>query len=169
MMNVHRLRPVFFRVGTWNRAHSGWIDIATTDIWALADDISEVWYRYVTPDVQTAMSLAGLRPNSAGMVLVPHARLALTLGERVIFAREVDMYPLDVIEAGERGVVGRRDRITGEVEVFLEQHHIKLADYSNTVSIVPQSSEDMLSAIEPHGGDQWTSQVFVNLDEYKVA
>lgn len=138
------------------------------NIWADAEALSEALESYMVRDLQTALSLTGLRANEQGYVLVPHARLALTMGERVCFGSEVDMFPIDVVEPGERAVVGRRDKITGAVELFLEQHHIRLAEYSNTVTVTPHQDQDTLRALEPYG-DMWTAPVFVDLKEYQVA
>lgn len=160
------LRPVFFRVDGCTIATGGWISVETQDIWAATADLYALALMVPQCGCNVAKKLLELQTyEDHGLVIVPHAQLALTLGERVEFCREVDMYPFDVIEKGERAVVGRRDKCTGMVELFLEQHHIKLADSYNCLSCTPHTDPDLLGSIRPYS-DQWTAKAFVDLSEY---
>jgi hypothetical protein len=96
---LSKLRPVFFRRGENDEVtYSGWVNVHTLDIWAHEDD---------------ARAFSNEAGNVHGMVLVRGASLALTVGERITFVLDVDLHPATTIEAGERGVVGRRDKTTG--------------------------------------------------------
>jgi hypothetical protein len=168
-VQINRLRPVFFRVGRSALICSGWIDVDTTNIWCALEDAKAHAQDTMTVDLQTSLALMSLVcNNNHGLVIVPQAALALTLGERVEFVGELDLFPADVVEVGERAVVGRRDRCTGAIELFLEHFHPKLDECSNCVQVTPHASQDILKLLRPYG-DQWTAKVFVNLDEYKVA
>lgn len=136
-MPLSNLRPVFFRLGANNKTHSGWLHMKTLEVWAHEDD---------------AVTFSNERGDERGLLKVPNASLALTMGERVVFTKPVDLFPSAVIEAGERGVVGRRDKVTGATEIFLENHHIGLADAANCLAIRPHCDFDgVLDAIEPWG------------------
>lgn len=161
----NRLRPVFFRVTECLIATSGWIDTANEDIWACSSDVYALAL-IANCGCGQSKRLLSLQPyEDTGMVLVPQATLALTIGERIEFTREVDLYPCDVIEKGERAVVGRRDKCTGLVELYLEQHHIKMADTNNCLACMPHTDADLIGSIRPYR-DSWTAKTFVNLSEY---
>lgn len=167
-MLLSHLRPVFFRAGLSGHTMSGWIDVTTFDLWADADEMKQAGAALMPRDAPTAMTLANLTGDDNGLALIPRARVALPIGERVVFKREVDMYPIAFIEAGERAVVGRRDRLTGEVELFLENYHKSLDDSSNTISLVPHQCGDVLDAIDTYM-DLFTAPVIFNPEDYRAA
>ena len=80
MLPSSNLKPVFYRVGEALEIHSGWTD-ETGDIWDTADD------------------------NQMAVRLVPGARPAFKLGQRVEFTEAVDVYPATHVLGGERAHV----------------------------------------------------------------
>jgi hypothetical protein len=148
-MELSKLRPVFFRTGECDETtYSGWINVQTLDIWAHEDD---------------ARAFSNESGNEHGMLLVRGARLALTVGERITFVRGVDVHPATNIEAGERGVVGRRDKSTGTTEIFLEQYHVGLDYASNCLAVRPHCDFDgVLQAIRPYA-----KHALIDLNDYR--
>ena len=119
------------------------------DIWALRDDLIALGLSLVLTDPEIASRLVGLPETPTGLSLVPGARPALLCGERVVFSREMEYPPLTTVRAGERAVVGRRDHETGVVELFMEDYHSGLDDYSNMLTLVPFNEGDLLASISP--------------------
>jgi hypothetical protein len=138
MMKVSQLRPVFFRTGE-GKIESGWIDIRSGDIWA-----------------------DGETDADHGKVLLPHAVPALLIGERVRFMTEVDIWPEGFVEPGDRGVVCRRDRTSGAVEVLLEGFQIG----DNLLALQPHFVEEqVLLGIELHS-DMFTAKVAFRIEDF---
>jgi hypothetical protein len=146
---LSKLRPVFFRRGENDEVtYSGWVNVHTLDIWAHEDD---------------ARAFSNETGNVHGMVLVRGASLALTVGERITFILDVDLHPATTIEAGERGVVGRRDKTTGATEIFLEQYHVGLDHASNCLAVRPHCDFDsVLKAIRPYA-----KNALIDLSDYR--
>lgn len=163
-MKRNLLRPVFFRAGAFLEICSGWIDTKTMDIWALSEDVRNLSVRCLSVDAKTASSLMCIRLNDdEGMVLVPGAKPALLSGERVRFRHEIDIYPEGFVEPGDRGVVVRRDRTTGTVEVCLEGFQIG----DNLLALTPHQVEhEVLSGILPHS-DIFTAAPSLQTEDFQ--
>lgn len=157
-MQLSDLRPVFFRV-LGPAIREGWIRttcLPNVEIWGEHDTLKDLGFP-LDP------------PNSLGLSRVPQARLALLIGERVRFARDVDLHPLTYVEQGERGVVGRRDRTTGAVEVWLETYHRGLDRWSNALLLQPHGcSPEHLEALETYA-DAFTAPADLHLTDYIAA
>lgn len=150
-MDTSVLRPVFFRFGHIPKAmFSGWVhyhgnNIASSlDVWALESDLRVIAQEVSGFDPSLARYLSILQGDETSLSLVPNARPCLMPGERVEFVKDVDLFPTTFIEKGERGVVVRRDRTTGDVELFLERSHKLLKDSSNTITLTPHISDDVV-------------------------
>jgi hypothetical protein len=141
-MNVNSLRPKFFRYAG-GRPYSGW-RTPEGNIWATAETLAEVVQELQGGNLKPlAIELALSAPNEHGLCLMKHAEPALQTGECLEFTRDVDLFPTDYIEAGERCVAVRKDRVSGVVELFMHHYHRRLDDLSNCI------------AIEPHTCDEW--------------
>lgn len=154
-MLTTNLRPFFFRLGSTDAIHSGWVHArldglrVQLDIWALRDDLIALGLSMVLTDPEAAARLVSLPEAPSGLCLVPGARPALLCGERVTFTKDCAYEPLTTVRAGERAVVGRRDLDTGVIELFMEEYHHGLEDYSNTLTIVPFNEGELLAALQP--------------------
>jgi hypothetical protein len=168
-MHLNELRPIFFRIEGSPTIHSGWAHLQQRpnnhwfDIYALASDLREYSQAVMATELELAFRLAALEPNDDGLVLVPNSQPALLIGERVKFVEERDLFPSDFIEQGERGVIGRRDRTTGAVEVFLELMH-----HEETVWLQPHQCADMLRAIVKYS-DAFTAPAALLIDDFAAA
>lgn len=167
-MQVSELRPIFFRIDNVPHIHSGWAHVTSqgtrwVDIYALADDLRAYSQSVLAEHVELAFRLAALQPDDNGLVLVPNSQPALLIGERIKFTEERDLFPSDFIEQGERGVIGRRDRTTGAVEVFLELMH-----HAETLTLEPHQCSEMLRAIVKYS-DSFTAPVSLLIDDFEVA
>lgn len=135
-MRLSQLRPVFFR-STGKVIRSGWIDITNGDVWCRESEEGE-------------------------RVLIPGARPALLIGERVQFTTEVDIWPEGFVEPGDRGVVFKRDRISGAVQVILEG--FQLGD--NSLVLQPHNVDEMvLEGIKQHS-DMFTTAPSFRLQDF---
>lgn len=170
-MHLNHLRPVFFRLPNSEDIHSGWCHLQKRqtgsgwlDIWALTDDMRRYAHSIMGSNLELGLRLNSLQGDDNGLALIPSAVPALLIGERVSFGRECDLFPSDFIEQGEKGVVGRRDRNTGAVEVFLEFMH-----HNEALLLIPHHCDsEVLQCIERHT-DSFTAQSFVSLDDFEVA
>jgi hypothetical protein len=124
MLPSSNLKPVFYRVGEALEIHSGWCD-EKDDIWDTADD------------------------NQMAVRLVPGARPAFKLGQRVEFTEAVDIYPATHVLGGERAHVAYLEG-SGEIGLFLEAVHMGLED--NTLPLVPFQNDDTLASMRVFTG-----------------
>jgi hypothetical protein len=120
-MPLTNLKPAFYRIAEGQAVQSGWINTATGDI---CDTEDGDHYR---------------------IRVVPGARLAFTVGQRVEFTAPVDLYPYDVVLAGERAHVAACNE-EGEVSLLLEGIHDGLED--NTLVLVPFHDAETLSSVQ---------------------
>lgn len=168
-MHLNELRPIFFRIADKPHILSGWAHIQQRpsshwfDIYAMASDLNEYANGLIATDLELAFRLKALEADENGLVMVPNSHPALLIGERVMFNEERDLYPSDFIEQGERGVVGRRDRTTGAVEVFLELMH-----HSEALTLEPHQCADMLRAIVKYS-DTFTAPSTLLVDDFIAA
>jgi hypothetical protein len=120
-MPLRDLKPVLYRMGNEAKVRSGWINPVTSDI----------------SDTEAN--------NLQSVAIVPHARAAFTVGQRVEFASLVDLFPYDCIRAAERAHVAAVDAETGEVQLLLEGIHDGLE--GNLLSVVPFEAEETIAAL----------------------
>lgn len=146
-METSELRPAFFRFAD-GRAFSGW-KTAIGDIWSTGETLEEAAKELAASGCKgLAAELLLSRPNELGLYLARYARPAFEYPKRLVFTRDVDLHPLDYIEAGERCVCVRRDKISGAVELFMEQYHKRLDADSNCLIIEPHACDEFLGALK---------------------
>jgi len=146
-VQIDDLRPTFFRFAD-ARAFSGW-KTANGDYWTTEETLQQAAQVLIGMDCRAlACELLLSKPNELGLCLVKHAEPAFEYPERLVFTADVDLHPLDFIEAGERCVCVRRDRTSGTVELFMEQYHKHLDADSNCILIEPHTCDGFLGAIK---------------------
>lgn len=145
-MNINELRPKFFRYAG-GRAYSGW-RAPNGDIWATAETRDAVVNDLAGGNLKPlAVDLALLVPNEHGIVLMKRAEPALQTGECLEFEQDVDLFPTDYIEKGERCVAVRKDRTSGVVELFMSHFHKRLDAYSNCITVEPHMCDEWLGVL----------------------
>lgn len=77
-------------------------------------------------------------------------------GERVVVVREVDLRPITIVRAMERGTVVRVDPCTLYTEVRLDADHKGLRDYDNCLWVLPYDTPEILQALGRKPQTQWT-------------
>lgn len=146
-MNRNELRPSFFRF-TGGRAFSGW-QSPSGDFWGTPETLQEAGgLLRVAGFLTLACELLTSLPNEHGICLMKHAEPALETGERLVFERDVDLHPVDYIEAGERCVAVRRCRTTGSVDLFMSGYHKRLDNDSNCLILEPHTCDEFLGSIK---------------------
>lgn len=119
-MPIRHLRPVFYTIEDSAAVLSGWINPISRDVFTTKAD------------------------NEMDVELVPRARPAFQIGERVEFTDTVELYPAEDILPHERGHVAALDE-DGAVSIFLEGVHSGLED--NTLIIRPFHDGWILEAL----------------------
>jgi hypothetical protein len=146
-MELGEMRPTFFRF-VEQRAFSGWMS-SSGDYWATPEVLNEAAELlraagYLTLACELALSL----PNEHGMCLMKHADPALETGERLMFTKDIDLHPMDFVEAGERCVAVRRCRSSGVVDLFMQGYHRRLDADSNCLILEPHTCDEFLGFIK---------------------
>lgn len=120
-MPIRTFRPVFYTTEGMADVLSGWINPETRDVFTTKAD------------------------NEMEVELVPRARPAFQIGERVEFTDLIELYPAEDILPHERGHVAFLDEEIGAVGIFLEGVHSGLED--NTLVIRPFHDAWILEAV----------------------
>jgi hypothetical protein len=144
MLDISTLRPVFFRFGC-GRAFSGWAS-REGDIWAHKECLPDIVGSLRECGSTTlADEIADDKFTNHELRLMVHAVPAFITGEVLEFKEGVECY--DYIEAGEMGICVRPNALSGTVQIFLSEYHVRLEDQSNTITLVPHECDEILTAI----------------------
>jgi hypothetical protein len=120
-MPLTNLKPAFYRVAGTQAVQSGWINEATGDICDTEDG------------------------DHMRVRVIPGAKPAFTIGQRLEFVAAVDLYPYDVVTIGERAHVASIDLQSGEACLLLEGIHDGLED--NMMVLTPFNDEEVLASV----------------------
>lgn len=77
----------------------------------------------------------------------PTVLVKFQIGQRVRVLAAIDYMPYTIIRAGESGKIIATDAPEG-VEVFLDEHHPKLAQWDNCILLLPEETIKLVGSSE---------------------